>query len=224
MAGGRRGKGRTPSQFGASPPPSSPVSAPLRSRGGPGLSAASLPPGSSSRCHPCGCTRSPASPTATAASRTPPPASHRRCATPCTPPWEPSPAPCASRAAAEVKQQLQSPLSNPHLQSLLSNPPSPVSLSNPPPISAVPSGLSPHPLSPPDSRAAHPGVGRAGAGGFPKRLRLSASPCLLGVPFRARAGGFQSTPPLGACRFLRGRRQTAPAGGRCRWARGEPKG
>lgn len=65
--------------------------------------AASRPVGSSSRCRPCGCTRSPASPTATAASRTPPPASPRRCATPSTPPWAPSPAPCASRAAAEVK-------------------------------------------------------------------------------------------------------------------------
>lgn len=218
MAGGRRGKGRTPSQFGASPPPSSPVSAPLRSRGGPGLSAASLPPGSSSRCHPCGCTRSPASPTATAASRTPPPASHRRCATPCTPPWEPSPAPCASRAVAEVKQQLQSPLSNPHLQSPFSNPPSPVSLSNPPPISAAPSGLRP------STAGTHiPAWGGLGQAGSPNGCSFQRAPVCSGSPL-GHEQGVSKALPLGACRFLRGRRQTAPAGGRCRWARGEPKG
>lgn len=77
-----------------------PRSAPAEGRAVP--DAASRPVGSSCRCRPCGCTRSPASPTATAASRTPPPASPRRCATPSTPPWAPSPAPCASRAAAEV--------------------------------------------------------------------------------------------------------------------------
>lgn len=82
----------------------------LRGRGGTaGARRCLSPAGSSSPCRPCGCTRSPASPSATAASRTPPPASPRPCAMPCTRPWVPSPAPCASRAAAEVRQQWRSP-------------------------------------------------------------------------------------------------------------------
>lgn len=224
MAGGRRGKGRPPPQIRRSPPP------PL--------------PGPRTAPHP---RRAGAERCLSAARKQLSLPSLRMYEEPCKPDRDGGESDASSCEPSAVRDALHSPvgalpsplrlkgsgrgkaaapvppLQSPSSISFFQSPLPSLSIQSPPNLRRA-VGAEPAPSQLPDSRAAHPGVGRAGAGGFPKRLRLSASPCLLGVPFRARAGGFQSTPPLGACRFLRGRRQTAPAGGRCRWARGEPKG